>query len=158
MNMKTTILATVLLVSLSAAATYLPIPARVSATVSSATLSSCASVSCEGFLVVDENEIFTPCVNHGCAAGCSTGASSSTKEGGPWSTCKCGGQVEPRCCHLLFVVDQSQGTFSVQSDGSCKEGPNANSACPEGNTCGFWREASEDESFQEFGAICLTIQ
>ncbi len=143
-----------LLLSLTAATSaILAAPATTPAAVAPSAGPACRSVSCESFVVIDGPTISTPCINHGCGAGCSPGPSNSTKDGGGWSTCKCGGQVEPRCCHVIFRVDYDLLTYEVESDGDCGS---QNSNCPGGTKCGFWKLESIDGSFKEFGAICFT--
>jgi hypothetical protein len=84
---------------------------------------ACVSVSCETFVVFDSQngglQMPPPCVNHGCPAGCSGGNSA---EGGGWQTCKCGGQVEPRCCHLLYR-DNGEGGYEQSFAGSVSRKP-----------------------------------
>jgi len=108
----------------------------------------CAAVSCETVVVWDAQsggfQSPPPCLNHGCSAGCSAGASG---EGGGWQTCKCGGQVEPRCCHLIYMSDGGGG-YDVSTAGTCS----ASQGCG-GGTCIPWFEGVEEEYF-EITALC----
>lgn len=113
---------------------------------------TCVSVSCETFVVFDSQngglQMPPPCVNHGCPAGCSGGSST---EGGGWQTCKCGGQVEPRCCHLLYR-DNGEGGYEVSSAGFCESEDHP--SCPEGDGCTFEIAGQSEPLYYERYALC----
>lgn len=109
----------------------------------------CTAVNCETIVVYDaQNGGFQappPCLNQGCAAGCSHGGSGV---GGGWLTCKCGGQVEPRCCHVIYRPD-GFGGYDVSTAGTCSQ----SQGCPGGTTCFPLVEGIEGEFF-EITAAC----
>jgi len=119
------------------------------ATPRAAVSTRCASVSCETIVVYDAQnggfQVPPPCLNQGCAAGCSHGGSSV---GGGWLTCKCGGQVEPRCCHVIYKPD-GLGGYDVSTAGTCSQ----SQGCPGGTTCFPLVEGIEGEFF-EITAAC----
>lgn len=113
---------------------------------------ACVSVSCETFVVFDSQngglQMPPPCVNHGCPAGCSGGNSA---EGGGWQTCKCGGQVEPRCCHLLYR-DNGEGGYEQSFAGFCES--EAHPSCPPGDPCRIDFAGQSEPYYIEFYAVC----
>lgn len=124
------------------------------AAVNPATTSACASVNCETAIVYDETEGGfvepPPCINHGCSAGCSPGDSASELFGGGWSTCLCGGEIEPRCCHIIYRGDE-EGGYEWTTDGNCSA---QQSGCAQGSVCGWISTGSLDPLVFEVLAGC----
>ena len=120
-----------------------------------ASSASCASVSCETRIVFDSEaggiQHPPPCVNHGCAAGCYGGLSG---QGGGWQTCKCAGQVEPRCCHLLYKP-AGEG-YDVLEGGGCRTSGDEGdpfASCPAG-VCSIDVFVVIDPPYYEMYATC----
>ena len=130
--------------TLMASRPFIPTPTTPPAAV------DCGSVSCAGFVVYENGAYYTPCVNCGCVAPCSSGPSGSTELGGGWSACKCGGQVEPRCCHLIFRFDEENNDWEWFHAGDCNP---TGSPCPAGE-CAWNVTWSEDETSFEVSAGC----